>query len=198
MTLRPASDIVNGNTPEEVSIITKFLAETTNKVLICGLPKTGKTTFLKRMPYDHRNIIKWDRGELVESVYGGRNLNPKLFPIIEKFEKEFLTKLEEENPYDLQVRTVTGNSFASRQRILEPKQTILLVFDGPDHLITKRKLNDPLYMLTRTEVQVEMETALGRSNFSAPTFHEEWKRIIYVNTFGEEGEEFLLNTVYTL
>lgn len=193
-----ASLLVNANNDEQRKTLYNYLSQISNNILICGPSYTGKSYFLDRFNTPNRNVIKWDRERLLSALTGNRDIKGNIFSIMEDFENKMIYEIREKFPYDLLVKTTTGNSFSSRSRAMKPEGSTLLVFTGPEDLIVQRKLNDKQYMLNKTEAEIVTNTQLSLLTFSPPRFGEGWRKIIYVNTFGDRGEEYLIDTVYTV
>jgi hypothetical protein len=76
----------------------------------------------------------------------------------------------------------------------EPRKTLLLVFIGPPDLIAARLKSNEGYGVFHTDAEAVVESELA-NRFEFPGRNEGFNKIYYINTFGQEGIEWLKSRI---
>lgn len=179
------------------SRIADFLSMTLPKskvILFMGLPKTGKseTMQLYQSIDQTRTVSRWSR-QTIMNMLGG--YEETFIKYIERFEGEILNEFLHKEwsilCYEAIARRVTDRK--KLLTIAKYYQATVLVFDGPPELISRRLKeairNGEKWTVTEDEVDTWVKDQWKSAVW--PDHSEGWHSIYYVNTFGQEGRDWL-------
>ncbi len=161
-------------------------------VAACGMPGAGKTFFLDTMYCDHDRITRWNRNDLYRSMFGGF-IDHSFTPDIERFESLIFDKLLTKHEHPIAFEGWL-TSRTAREKLLKKFgawSSLLVVFVGPLDILIPRVMKSNQTVWTKKEVKVQMR--ILEQGFQYPTQREGWNYIIYLNTCGEDGSEFLMD-----
>jgi hypothetical protein len=197
-----AIDITDFNDIEQLHGI----FNTYHMTLAMGYSCVGKTKSLEAAieGYDSRPVIFWNREPILKMIYANRTVvHDSIHGVIEKAESDIInyqfarttgSRLVLDGWYRMPSRRRNTHNYLGQYNSAIP--TACLVFDGPQHLICERMRADIRYE-HMIDSEIELEVAEKISSTQWPSKKEGWNRIIYVNTFGQEGIEYLQNTLRT-
>lgn len=173
-------------------------------VLAMGYSCVGKTSTLSAAieTYETRPVIFWSRESILKMIYANRPvLHDSIHGVIQKAEKEIISyqysrvtgsRLVLDGWYRMPSGRRAAHSYLGKYNTGVP--TTCLVFDAPTHLICERMRMDPRYdHMIDAEIELEVKEKLSTTVW--PSKKEGWNQIIYINTFGQEGIEYLQNTL---
>ena len=173
-------------------------------VLVMGYSCTGKTSTITEALVDFysRPVIYWNRQKILDMLFYNRVIeNDSIHGVIGKAEMEMIEYQYSRTPrcrvvldgwYRMESNRRMSHKCLGISGISQP--SAVLVFDGPQHLIAQRIRNDPRYV-HMIDAEIELDVRDKIKTTSWPTLNEGWDHIIYVNTFGEEGAQYLQNTL---
>jgi hypothetical protein len=170
-------------------------------ILAVGISGTGKSSTLSHYEGQiNRPLTRWNRSTIWEmiDIHGGRD--DALWGDIDNFERAIFPKIFEKVDTQIIVEN-WGRTPQGRKKYLNlmPKglgNTLCLVFDGPIDLIVKRTIEAGNHTkFGKSEEDIDLYLRQLYDGFKWPSFMEGWTSIIYLNTFGEEGEKYLARKV---
>ncbi len=197
-----AIDVTNYNDIEQLHGI----FNTFHMVLAMGYSCTGKTSTLNAAidGFDSRPVIFWNREPILKMLYANRTvIHDSIHGVIEKAESDIInyqyarttgSRLVLDGWYRMPSRRRAAHNYLGQYNAAIP--TACLVFDAPQHLICERMRIDPRYD-HMIDAEIELDVAEKISTTQWPTHKEGWNKIIYVNTFGNEGIRYLQTTLRT-
>lgn len=164
-----------------------------DSVLIVGPTMSGKSTLLAQLPHTiaDRPIVKWDAGLVLEHVFGRKLLDERLLGRLKRIENDVVGASRDMYHNTIVVKTAIGlNSTLRSRETASPQSTILIVTIGPPEGLYERLMAyEPFTSYhTMSEAQVASQAA---EIFALPKRNEKFAKIIYINTFGQEGVEWL-------
>lgn len=166
-------------------------------ILAVGAHCTGKTQLLGEFIEEPNwTNTKWSRQPILEMLFSDGVVDPKFFSHIAAFEQSFMPDLTNRTLHRIIVES-WGTAPSTRRKWLDlvgNAKTCCLVFDGPTDMIASRALSQNRLNLDKVEMKHFIEEQKLKTTW--PTFEEGWNDIIYVNTFGERGIEYLTGKVY--
>lgn len=195
----PYRDCTNAfNLPPEEKM-TAFVSSLLNKyklTVTVGISGTGKTSFLNHFqPSPNWTRTLWERDKIFELLFNDGRRPESYYGSIDKFENDILPKVIIED-YHRVIVSGWNRMPRSRARYLShiPKglgRTCCLVFDGPIDRIVERNIEHNLERFGRSKEDLSWFLRQQHSTIQWPTHSEGFTDIIYINTFGEEGAEYL-------
>jgi len=164
-------------------------------VITVGLPCTGKSSFLSAYKNLNGNHTQWCREQIFDMLFMNEGRDEKYNSYIDGLEHDMIPNLLIREHHQVFIDTY-GRMKRARSRLLslKPKglgKTLALCFDGPNELILDRMIRTEKYSKGMSEA--DMRLTLDKQSKTAvwPKFSEDFDSIIYINTFGEEGTEYL-------
>lgn len=181
------------NKEKKRRLFIKNLLEDYKLVLLMGFSGTGKTTFLKSCtpPKPKWTQTKWNRDPIMNQLFPDGNRIDKFHNYIQTFEKNIIPKLLDRD-YRQVVIENWGRFPKSRghfYHLAEDYPTACFVFDGPDDRIIQRCKDGNKFDKSGKDLELWLQNKINAIEW--PTFDEGWDDIIYINTFGQAGNEYL-------
>lgn len=163
-------------------------------ILLMGLSGTGKTSFLDACrPKPNWSMTKWQRDRIVDMFFTDERRVEKYYNYVDSFEADILPELHSRENHQVIVEG-WNRMPGKRRRYLNylPKgagRSAVFVFDGPTDRIIRRNEVSGRLNLGKEELPIFLKDK--HTSTVWPTFDEGWSHIIYINTFGGRGEEYM-------
>jgi hypothetical protein len=193
-TLAPSDGLYNYQPNLFAKLLARHLIQPEiDTVLLIGPTMCGKTTMLDELPHTiaERSIVKWDLGKVLEHIFGRKLLDERLLGRVKRIENEVVehSRLMYQNP--VIIKAVSGlNSTLRARETPNAASTICVVTIGPPEGIAGRLMAYTPYTTYHTSTEATIAATLAES-FALPKRSEKFAKILYINTFGDEGVEWL-------
>lgn len=163
-------------------------------VVAVGLPCTGKSRFLNAYEPANNTFTVWNREYIFDMLFVRGERDEKLNTHIARLETDLVPDLLLREKHQVFIdgynRMPSGRSFYMNLDQGLGK-TAALVFDGPEELIIERMCTTAKYYTWKSRQELELEIQHMKETTVWPTLSEGFDDIIYVNTFGMRGREYL-------
>lgn len=181
-------DILHKIITKEIGAGLKF-----DTVLIAGPAMTGKSTMLAELKHriGDRPIVKWDVGMMLEHIFGRKMVDERLLGRLKRIENEVVLASREMYHDTLLVKAIYGlNSTLRSRETVDRGTTLMIVTIGPPEGIYERLVAYEPYATYHTESEARVASSMAET-FALPKRNEGFAKIIYINTFGQDGVEWL-------
>ena len=177
---------------EKRKVVVNTLLAPFKLIVAVGLPGTGKSTFLSY--YDGKpdcTLTKWNREPIFNMIFAGGERDEKYNNHIQQLEQRMITDLLAREHHQV---VVDGWHRLPRSRTqlrsYGNAPSVLLVFDGPVDKIVDRVSNMKKYShMSKEDLRLWIQDLYKTMVW--PTAKENFHTVIYINTFGKEGGEYL-------
>ena len=163
-------------------------------IIMVGLPCTGKSFVIQDYDHPDKHITKWSRQPIFDMLFSNGERDEKFNSNVAKFEGEVIPALIERQYHQVIVdgwnRTKGGRAQLIGLMPQNRGSILCVVCDGPQKTIVKRMMQDPRYAL-RTQADIEDWVKHLYESTQWPSFKEGFDQIVYLNTFGTEGVDYL-------
>lgn len=167
-------------------------------ILVIGPMGAGKTHFIKSVregPLYTKGY--WSSQIILDNVFPSMdNFETSLWNSIRSVESIIIPQALNTERHQMFVEGwYRMPSQRSKIRSYSPASTICVVVDGPTDAIALRA-SQAAYNGFYAIEELAVKIADQKATFQWPTKNEKFDQIIYVNTFGEEGRQYLRQTTY--
>lgn len=162
-------------------------------VLIAGPAMTGKSTMLQELEHriGDRPVVKWDAGMVLEHTFGRKMIDERLLGRLKRIENDVVMASREMYHDTLLVKAIYGlNSTLRSRETVRRGSTLMIVSIGPPEGIYERLVAYKPYALYHTESEARVASTMAET-FALPTRNEGFAKIVYINSFGDDGVEWL-------
>lgn len=163
-------------------------------IMVSGFSGTGKSTFLRYLkPDKNMTLSLWSRDIVMDSLFPDRNRIDKFYNYLSGLENKIIPELLDQLYRQVAVegwyRTKRERGRYVTWAQAAKAKSAILVFDGPVDRIIQRCARSQRFMLKGRDLEFFIEQKMQTHVW--PTHDEGFNDIIYINTFGKEGEEWL-------
>jgi hypothetical protein len=182
------------DTPAKVKSFASHILKHFRLVVVMGLSCTGKSTLVNA--YGGRpgwTMTKWNRDQIWDMMFPDGRRVDKYYNKIDKFEKDLFPELLAREKH--QIITEGWNRLPRSRTLYRQKmgdlvgRKAVVVFDGPIDAIIARNMAAQRLDMPDEEMRVFLKKQ--HEGIVWPSFDEGWDSILYVNTFGEKGTDYL-------
>jgi len=183
--------------PEKIGKFLTQLLKPYKYILAIGISGTGKSSTLDH--YKGRpngSLTRWNRDLIWDMIDNSGAREDSMWGDLDNLERSIFPKILMKPESQLIVEN-WGRTRHGRKKYYELMHkglgnTLCLVFDGPIDLIIERNIQVGNHIkFGKSEDDLRMYLKDLYNGFKWPTFGEGWTSIIYLNTFGKDGEDYL-------
>ena len=189
---------INADYRNVKSIVSEIIKEA-GFVSFVGPNCTGKSRMKayvrKMLELRGCSVTDWDRDSLYNLLIANGDFPQSLHNVVYQFEMQVFEKLYRVYPDHTVLYEGTGirPRWRPNYGLTFGKKSVCLVFDGPLKSIVDRfeKSDDYYWKDYKSREDFSLDVNSQQLRYQWPTSKEGWDRIYYINTFGEEGENYL-------